>query len=163
MHWGADAEAYVTPVGPDRVGVAVLSAQRGSFAEQLDRFPAVRALLGDAEPRSGVRGAGPFRQRATAVARGRVALVGDAAGYLDAITGEGLSLGLAAAAELVACLRADRLEDYPAAHRRVTWRGEALTRGMLGAARVPALRGLIVPVAAAVPPAFRSAVRLLAR
>jgi len=162
VHWGADAEAYVTPVGPHVVGVAVLSARPGSFDEQLARFPAVRASLDGAEPLSGVRGAGPLRQRSAAVSRGRIALVGDAAGYVDAITGEGLSLGLAAAAELIACLRADRLEDYPAAHRRVTWRGRTLTRGMLGAARVPALRGLIVPVAAAVPPAFRSAVRLLA-
>jgi flavin-dependent dehydrogenase len=163
VHWSGGAEAYVTPVGPDRVGVAVLGGRSGPWAEQLARFPAVQALIGDAEPLSEVRGAGPLRQRATAVSRGRIALVGDAAGYIDAITGEGLSLGFAAASQLVDCLRDDRLEDYPAAHRRVTWRAHALTRGMLGAAQTPGLRRLIVPFAQAAPPVYRSAVRLLAR
>jgi 2-polyprenyl-6-methoxyphenol hydroxylase-like FAD-dependent oxidoreductase len=162
VHWSRHAEAYVTPVGPDEVGVAILSASRGSWAEHLAAFPAVRSLIGAAEPASDVRGAGPLRQRTAAVSRGRVALVGDAAGYIDALTGEGLSAGFAAAAELVRCLRADRLQDYPAAHRRVTWRSQALTRGMLAAAQVPALRRAIVPVAASLPPAYRLVVRVLA-
>jgi 2-polyprenyl-6-methoxyphenol hydroxylase-like FAD-dependent oxidoreductase len=162
VHWTRDAEAYVTPVGPDTIGVAVLSTRRGSWPEQLARFPALVSLIDGAEPASDVRGAGPLRQRAAAVARGRIALVGDAAGSIDAITGEGLALGLAAAAELAACLRADRLQDYPAAYRRVTWRSHALTRSMLAAAQVPVLRQAIVPVASAFPVVFRSAVRVLA-
>ena len=161
VHWAEEAEAYLTPVGPGTVGVAVLTTRRGGWAEQLERFPAVEALLRGAEPASEVRGAGPLRQRATAVARGRVALVGDAAGYLDAITGEGLSVGLAAAAELARCLGADRLADYPAAHRRVGRRANALTRVVLLAAQVPALRRAIVPTAAAFPVLYRSAVHLL--
>lgn len=162
VHWAEHAEAYVTPVGPDEVGVAVLGGRRGPWTEQLAAFPAVRALLGDAEPASEVRGAGPLRQRTSAVARGRVALVGDAAGYVDALTGEGLSIGLASAEALAGCLAADRLQDYPGAHRRATWRSRALTSGLLAASQTPALRRSIVPVASTFPPAYRGMVRLLA-
>lgn len=162
VHWNPDAEAYVTPVGPDEFGIAVLSTRRGTWTEQLAGFPTVLARIGDAAPTSPVRGAGPLRQRATTVARGRVALVGDAAGYIDALTGEGLSIGFAASSALVECLRTDRLSDYPAAHRRATWRSQALTRGILSISRVPALRRTIVPLACALPPVYRGVVGLLA-
>jgi flavin-dependent dehydrogenase len=49
-----------------------------------------------------------------------VALVGDAAGYLDALTGEGLALGFACAQALVERVAAGELERYPADHRRLT-------------------------------------------
>ncbi len=162
VHWNRHAEAYVTPVGPDEFGVAVLSTHRGNWAEQLTGFPALQALIGSAAPTSAVRGAGPLRQRATTVARGRIALIGDAAGYVDALTGEGLSNGFAAATALVECLRTDRLDDYPAAYRRATWRSQALTHGILAVSRIPALRRSIVPLARALPPVYRGAIGLLA-
>jgi 2-polyprenyl-6-methoxyphenol hydroxylase-like FAD-dependent oxidoreductase len=162
VHWNRDAEAYVTPVGPDEFGIAVLSTRRGTWAEQLAGFPAVQSLIGAATPTSAVRGAGPLRQAATTVAQGRIALVGDAAGYVDALTGEGLSIGFATSAELVECLRRDRLDDYPAAHHRVTWRSQALTHGMLTASQTPALRRSIVPLARALPPLYRGMIGLLA-
>jgi flavin-dependent dehydrogenase len=162
VHWARRAEAYVTPVGADEVGIAVLSTRRAPLAELLTEFPALLARIEGAEPVSQVRGAGPLRQRTSSVARGRVALVGDAAGYIDALTGEGLALGLAAAAELAACLRDDRLQDYPAAWNRVSWRSRALTNGLLAVSAVPPLRRAIVPFAVAFPAAHVAAVRLLA-
>ncbi len=64
VHWTAGAEAYVTPVGPDEVGVALLwSGGKSSFENLLSRFPRLEACLGDAAPTSEARGAGPFRQR----------------------------------------------------------------------------------------------------
>ncbi|MDQ6938179.1 MAG: FAD-dependent monooxygenase, partial [Actinomycetota bacterium] len=57
VHWAAGAEAYVTPVAADSVGVAVLSSRRGSFADQLAAFPAVLERL-PAVGISEVRGAG---------------------------------------------------------------------------------------------------------
>lgn len=90
VHWSPSAEAYVTPLAPDLVGVAVLTSRRGSFEQHLAAFPALldRLPTGAAGP---VRGAGPMRQRVRARVAGRVLLVGDAAGYVDALTGEGLS------------------------------------------------------------------------
>ena len=40
VHWTPQAEAYVTPLAPDLVGVAVLTAERGSFEAHLADFPA---------------------------------------------------------------------------------------------------------------------------
>src|SRR5436189_77917 len=42
VHWAAHAEAYVTPVADDLVGVAVLSSRQVPFAAQLEDFPALR-------------------------------------------------------------------------------------------------------------------------
>ncbi|MFN7145984.1 MAG: FAD-dependent monooxygenase, partial [Myxococcota bacterium] len=54
--WGDGAEAYVTPVGPERVGVAFLwSGGKGDHDSLLARFPALAARLGP--PESAVRGA----------------------------------------------------------------------------------------------------------
>lgn len=159
VHWAPNAEAYVTPVAGDLVGVAVLMAgSSSSYDEELDRFPALRARLRGAEPVTSVRGAGPLRQRATGPRAGRALLVGDAAGYVDALTGEGLAVGLATAREAVAAVVRERPQDYPAAWRRVTRRYRWSAGALLAAASQPALRRRVVPAASALPTAFRLAV-----
>ncbi|MFC7642957.1 hypothetical protein ACFQX6_20145 [Streptosporangium lutulentum] len=95
----------MTPVGDDLVGVAVLSSRRRGYPEHLADFPALVARL-QGPATTPVRGAGPLRQRVRARVAGRVLLVGDAAGYVDALTGEGVSLALLSAQALVGCLRA---------------------------------------------------------
>lgn len=45
VHWSAHGEAYVTPVGEELVGVAVLSRSRRGYAEHLAGFPALNAAL----------------------------------------------------------------------------------------------------------------------
>ncbi|MEO6088529.1 MAG: hypothetical protein ABIQ18_35995, partial [Umezawaea sp.] len=161
--WAERSEAYVTPVAPDTVGVAILSSVRGGFADQLAAFPDLAARLADAEPASAVRGAGPLRQRTSGRVAGRVLLVGDAAGYIDALTGEGLALSLTAAAELVRCLRDDRPEDYDRAWSRTSRRSRWLTSGLLWSRGHPALARRIVPLAARAPKLFALAVDQLAR
>jgi len=70
-------------------------------------------------------GAGPIPWRPQAVARGQVVLVGDAAGYAEPFTGEGMSCALASA-EVLAEVAADRQPGSwsPAASRlyRRLWR-----------------------------------------
>ncbi len=161
--WAADAECYVTPVADDLVGVAVLSSRRGGFADQLAAFPAVAERLRGAQPASDVRGAGPLRQDTRARVAGRVLLVGDAAGYVDALTGEGLAASFAAAAELVRCVLTDRPGDYERAWSRVTRRSRWLTSGLLWAREQRLLGARIVPLAATVPPLFAATVDQLAR
>jgi flavin-dependent dehydrogenase len=163
VHWGKRSEAYLTPVGPDLVGVALLTADRAPFDVQLARFPAVLDRLDGAAPASDVRGAGPLRRQARARTVGRVLLVGDAAGYVDALTGEGIAVALASARALVRCLAADRPQDYELAWRRATRRSRWLTSSLLWAGSRAVLRPTIVPAAAALPWAFGAAVRQLAR
>lgn len=162
VHWAADAEAYVTPVGDDRVGIALLGTRRGPFHEQLASFPALQAHLRGAEL-SSVRGAGPLRQGSTQRVAGRVLLAGDASGYVDALTGEGIALGLAQAAAAVDAIRADDPLAYERAWRRITWRYRWLTSALLHATRVPPLRRRLVPAAAALPGVFAAAVNQMAR
>src|SRR6201999_405761 len=96
VHWAAGAEAYVTPVAADQVGVAVLGAQDGGtrssgiqyggppgrgFDARLAAFPLLRERLAGAVPVSDVRGAGPLRQGVRRRVAGRVLLAGDASGY----------------------------------------------------------------------------------
>jgi flavin-dependent dehydrogenase len=163
VHWAADCEAYVTPVAPDLVGVAVLGPGGAPFDTWLDRFPVLRSRLESAAEAGPVRGAGPLRQTARRRVSGRVLLVGDAAGYVDALTGEGLAVGLACARELVGCLRAGRPEDYERAWRRATRRYRVLTGGLLLAAGRPRLRRAIVPAAQRLPRVFAEVVNQLGR
>ncbi|MGW4804691.1 NAD(P)/FAD-dependent oxidoreductase [Kitasatospora sp. NPDC004272] len=161
VHWSRHAEAYVTPVADGTVGVAVLGTERLPYDRQLAAFPALLERLGGA-PAGPVRGAGPLRQRAGARVHGRVLLVGDAAGYLDALTGEGVALALASAEAAVRCLAAGRPAGYERAWRRTTRRYRLLTAALLAARHHPRLGPRIVPLAATLPPLFGAAVNLLA-
>lgn len=161
VHWSQRAEAYVTPVGPDLVGVAVLGCDRAPFDRQLSRFPQLTARLPETAA-TATRGAGPLRQPVRARVAGRVLLVGDAAGYVDALTGEGIALALHAAEALVRCVRSDRPQDYEQAWRRVSRRYRALTGSLLWLRDHPGLARRIVPTAARFPALFASAVNQLA-
>lgn len=96
VYWSRWGEAYVTPVEPDLVGVAILSRGRPDLAW----FPRLARRLHGA-PRGQHRGCGPLRQVVSRRVAGRVLLVGDAAGYEDALTGEGISLALKQSAAAV--------------------------------------------------------------
>jgi flavin-dependent dehydrogenase len=162
VHWAPGAEAYVTPVADDCVGVALLKSSRGGFDSHLDEFPALRARIKDL-PREPDRAAGPLRQRVSSRSAGRVLLVGDAAGYLDALTGEGLGLAFAAAELLVKSIVAERPDTYDRQWRQVTRRYRMLTAAILYASAHAPLRSRIVPAAQGLPAAFTGAVNLLAQ
>jgi flavin-dependent dehydrogenase len=161
VHWSAEAEAYVTPTGPGQVGVALLSPRRASFGQLLQGFPRLLSRL-PAHGVAGVLGAGPLRQRVARRVAGRVLLVGDAAGYVDALTGEGLSIGLLSARRLADCLAADRPTDYERAWLAETRRYRTLTEAVLLAAGNRVTRPLIVPAAVRLPGLFETLVNQLA-
>jgi len=162
VYWSSLGEAYVTPVADDLVGVAVLTSARGSFDSHLEAFPALRRRLAGALPVSEVMGAGPLRQRVRARVAGRVLLVGDAAGYVDALTGEGIAVALRTSAELVGCVSADRPSDYEAAWRRVSREARLLTASLLWARNRSLLGPRIVPAAAVLPGVYGAIVNRLA-
>ena len=164
VHWGPTAEAYVTPVTPDLVGVAVLSRSRSGYDALLAQFPALLERLDGATGYgSDLRGAGPLRQRTRRRVAGRVLLVGDASGYVDALTGEGIALGIAQAAEAVEAIAAGDPQAYERGWRRASWRYTLLTQGLVQATRPAWVRRAVVPVAGALPPVFAGAVHELGR
>ncbi|WP_330347134.1 NAD(P)/FAD-dependent oxidoreductase [Streptomyces sp. NBC_00582] len=162
VHWGAQAEAYVTPLGPALVGVALLTTRRAPFGTQLEGFPELAARLPAEAAVTPVRGAGPLRQRARTRVHGRVLLVGDAAGYIDALTGEGVSLALIGAEALVANVRRGTPGCYEADWRRTTRRHRLLTELLVRARSQPALAFRITPAATRLPRLFSAVVNALA-
>jgi len=161
VYWGSSGEAYVTPVAPDCVGVAFLGSGREPYAQRLAAFPALRERLAGAAA-GPVLAAGPLRQRVSRPVSGRVLLVGDAAGYLDALTGEGLSLGFRCAEAAVGAIVRGDPEQYVAEHRRITRRYRLLTAALVRATQPVPARRAIVPLATHAPWLFRAAVTQLA-
>lgn len=141
VHWHDRCEAYVTPVADRLIGVAMLfEGGANGFDSLMARFPRLRERLRGAPVVSTDRGAGPLEQRCRRVVSGNLALVGDAAGYLDAITGEGLALAFHQAEAVVEAMLAGRLDRYERAHRRIARYPTAVTRLLLAVERRPALR-----------------------
>ncbi|MDQ1483297.1 MAG: hypothetical protein QOF35_1373, partial [Actinomycetota bacterium] len=161
VHWGPCSEAYVTPISPELVGVAILSGIQAPYAEQLAAFPALRERLPEVGVTS-VRGAGPLLQRTSARVAGRVLLVGDAAGYVDALTGEGIAVSLACASALVDCVVADNPSAYERRWLAASRRYRTITSSLLWARRQPLLARRIVPLAVRLPRVFGAAVQQLA-
>jgi menaquinone-9 beta-reductase len=132
VHWGDRAQAYVTPVGADEVCVVTISSDRGAKNMTLsEEFPRLAQRVGSAEVAGHDRGAITLTQKLRHVQRGNVALVGDASGSVDAITGEGLSLGFRQAMALADALERGDLSKYEAAHRGQTRRPALMGRLML--------------------------------
>ncbi|MDT5159742.1 MAG: hypothetical protein QOC90_52, partial [Mycobacterium sp.] len=164
VYWSNDAEAgeaYVTPVADDCVGVAILTSRKGGFDEHLRAFPALQETV-HGRPHGADRAAGPLRQKVRSRTAGRVMLVGDAAGYVDALTGEGLGIAFGAAELLVQRVTADRPQDYDRRWRRMSRRYRLLTAAVLQASAIRPLRSRIVPAAAQFPAVFGGVVNLLA-
>ena len=166
VHWRAHAEAYVTPVGPDTVGVGILYAPDAvpdgpgtPFERLMTLFPQIAQRLG--EPCSSVAGAGPFSQELRTRQQGRVFLVGDASGYVDPMTGEGIRVGLDTAKVAVRGIQDDRPDLYDRAWARATYRYRWMTTAILRIRLIPMLQRLIVPVVARVPWCLRRAIDFL--
>jgi flavin-dependent dehydrogenase len=160
VHWGQHTEAYVTPVARDLVGVALLGPAPLDVDAELAGMPSLAGRLAGAPVDAADRGAGPLRQRTRARTAGRVLLVGDASGYVDALTGEGLRLGFAQARAAVAHL--DDAAGYERAWSAATRDYRLLTSTLVAAATSP-LRAALVPAAVRLPPVFAGAVERLAR
>ena len=105
-------EAYVWPVSEHEIGVSVLytvrertpergEGQKGhTMLELLGEFPELLSRLRGHRATTRARGSGPLRQRVHGLEAPGVVLLGDASGYVDACTGEGISLALAQAVAL---------------------------------------------------------------
>ncbi len=164
VHWARESEAYVTPVADDEIGIAVLGGPCGNLDSRLAAFPALlrRVQSAGVVQHSDDRGAGPLRQDVRRRVAGRVLLAGDAAGYVDALTGEGIGAALAQAEVLAQCLAAGRPDDYERAWRRVTRKERMLTGGLLWSRRQPLLGPRIVAAAAALPGVYSAIVNQVA-
>ena len=162
VHWTRAGEIYVTPTADGMVGLSLLARQGTHVDEALAAAPQLAARVAGAEPASELRGAGPFRQRTRARVAGRTLLLGDASGYVDALTGEGIRIGLDQARAAVVAVQSGDPSGYEREWERVTRDFRRLTGGVVRLATSP-LRPAIVPIAKAAPGIFEGAVERLAR
>lgn len=121
-------EVYVTPVGEREVNVAVLAGERsvrtfaGSRSETYRELVRRSGLLpASAELLDTPLAAGPFPARARRLWRDNLVLAGDAGGFFDGISGEGMTLALVSAgtaASAIAAYLDDGDRDHFAAYAR---------------------------------------------
>jgi menaquinone-9 beta-reductase len=142
IHWVKEAQAYVTPIGPEEVCIVVMAEKQedADFAMALDELPELRDRLNAAELASRERGAITVMYRLKNVARGNVALVGDASGGVDAITGEGLRLAFRQSLALAEAMEANDMQRYEEAHRELARRPIRMGKLLLLLSRNEALR-----------------------
>ena len=120
IHWGDGCQLYITPIAPGEVCAVLISRnQRLRLDEALPRFPQVARRLEAAGAATPERGGVSASRRLKKVCRGNVALVGDASGSVDAITGEGLCLLFQHAIAAARALEAGDLAQYQEEHRRI--------------------------------------------
>ncbi|SPF44719.1 Monooxygenase, FAD-binding [Candidatus Sulfotelmatobacter kueseliae] len=132
VYWSARCQGYATAVGDEQVCVALASDDPNlRLDEGLRLLPALSARLRGAGTCSMERGALTGNRRFDRVCRGNVALVGDASGTVDAITGEGLGLAFSQATLLAECFQSGDLARYQAEHRRLAVRPWWMARLML--------------------------------
>jgi menaquinone-9 beta-reductase len=141
LYWGEGCQVYVTPVAPDRVCVASISSDpRLRLVGALAQFPALSARLARGGPAGAERGALSATRRLRHVCGPGVALVGDASGSVDAITGEGMCVAFQQAQAAAACFAAGTLRGYERAHRSIMRRPSRMAEGLLLAGRFGAAR-----------------------
>lgn len=132
LYWSKQAQLYITPVAHDEVCVALISRDSHlRLREAMKRFPEVEERLRGAAGNDSEQGAVTASRRLKRVTRGNVALVGDASGSVDAITGQGLSLSFRQSAVLAEAMAADDLERYERAHPRLMRRPRVMAGLML--------------------------------
>ncbi|MGC2555924.1 MAG: NAD(P)/FAD-dependent oxidoreductase [Candidatus Sulfotelmatobacter sp.] len=132
IYWGKHVQGYATAVSSELICVAVASRDPGlRLEEALRGLPELDARLRGAEAVSAEKGSVTANRKLKRVWRGNVALIGDASGTVDAITGEGLGLSFSQAAVLASCFKSGNLGGYQDAHRRLALRPLLMARLML--------------------------------
>jgi flavin-dependent dehydrogenase len=160
VYWGPGCQMYITGVGHDEVCAAVLTRDSHQRLDAtLALFPELARKFQGADTLSEERGAVTVTRRLKRIYRGNTALIGDASGSVDAITGEGMGLAFRQALALADALVAGNLDQYQTAHRRLARRPALMAQLMLTLDRFPRLRPRVLQVFAFQPAIFE---RLLA-
>ena len=121
VHWSDCGQMYVTPVADDQVCVALITSHKElRFDAALASFPQLAARLEPAEIMGSTLGAISASRTLRVVHSGSIALIGEAAGSVDAITGEGLAIAFQQAIALAEAMHAGDLTSYQRTHARIT-------------------------------------------
>lgn len=145
IYWAQACQMYVTPVGADEISVAVLSSSPKlrlkdaipkcpPLCDRLQRFTAVTTE----------RGSLTVSRQLKQVCNGTTALLGDASGSVDAITGEGLCLSFKQARVLADSIESSCPGNYQQYHEDIFRRPRAMESLMLLLHRHDRLRRRVI-------------------
>jgi flavin-dependent dehydrogenase len=167
-------EAYLTPVSASETGIALLvekpamesfaGRRDARFLEVVRALPSTPAWLRDLPLAEATMACGPLAVRPARMVADGALLVGDAAGFLDAITGEGISIALTTAPAAAAAIdraiergdvSAHALAPYEARRKSLTRDPERLTRMVLLLAREKRIGRAAIRLLRARPALFR--------
>jgi flavin-dependent dehydrogenase len=155
IYWADNAQAYVTPVSATEVCVVIACEDcKVELRSALRQFPELQKKLSTVPLSRPHRGAITTMRRLSKVCSGNVALIGDASGSVDAITGEGLSLSFQQASALAEAMAAGDLSLYQSAHRSLARRPTFMARLLLLLDGRPRLRRRILSAFAQHPELF---------
>ncbi len=132
LHWGPKCQIYISPIRPDEICVALISRDsKLRLNEGLRQFPELQSRLENAIPVSPEMGALSLSRTFQRVHRDGVALIGDASGSVDAVTGEGICLSFKQAAALADCLHHGDVDEYQIRHTALMKRPRVMASLML--------------------------------
>jgi menaquinone-9 beta-reductase len=132
VHWAHRCQIFITPMRGHEVGVAVISSNpQLRFNRAIQQFPFLASKLCGATPTTRELGDATGVKILPAVTNGRIALIGDASGTVDAVTGHGLSLSFQQALSLAQSLEASDLRQYEHAHKKIASLAITMTRLMM--------------------------------
>jgi menaquinone-9 beta-reductase len=156
IYWGEGVQAYVTPIGRGEICVVVTAGrvEEANFASVVEKLPELKARIADAELASRERGAITAMHKLRRVTKGNVALVGDASGGVDAITGEGLRLAFRQAMALAEAIESGDLGKYERTHRSLARRPRWMGNMMLWLGRNSGIRERALKALSAKPELF---------
>jgi menaquinone-9 beta-reductase len=161
VHWRDHEQLYIAPLGDDEVGVSLLTGTRGrKLCDALPDFPAVADRVAGAARTSGMRGAVTRTRSLRTVIRGNIAVLGDASGSVDAVTGEGLLSAFRQASALADAIAAGEPERYAVAHARMAKAPQRMARLLLLLDRYPWLERRFVATMATHPETFAALLRV---
>jgi 2-polyprenyl-6-methoxyphenol hydroxylase-like FAD-dependent oxidoreductase len=157
VYWANTCQITVTPVGSREICLAVTSRDSHvKVHDALKQVPVLAARVANASPASRERGSATALRRLRRVSNGRCALVGDASGSVDPVTGEGLGLAFRQADALTDALRNNDLQTYALAHEHICRVPRVMARLMLVMDKHPVLRGRALHALASEPRLFSS-------
>ena len=141
VYWCSLGQAYITPVASDKVGVAwITDSPTTTLSDMLAELPMLADRLGAATPESGRRGALSGTHRLSRVTTMSVALVGEASGSVDAVTGDGLTLASLQATALAECVQRGELHAYNREHAVVMRQARRMSNALVWMGRHTWLR-----------------------
>ena len=162
VHWSSHGQVYVTPLSSSEVCIAVVTRfpKMARAGEIINSIPFLREKLHGAEQVTRERGAMTTTSRLRRVVRGNIALIGDASGSVDAITGEGLALGFRQATLLAGAIETNDLDMYASQHPETLRLPQTMSAVLLWLDRWPLLRERVLRILSAKPALFSALLRV---